>query len=105
MNVEIKECVGDDNIFIFGDAGSSTIEGAATILGIITQNLEAEVRFDWLVSDYFMASNPNALCRCASQFLIGVTCSGMRRLPVLLRRPSRCGQSVRDKRRWARWQY
>lgn len=62
-NVEIKEAVGDDNIFIFG----MTVEEVQQLRArgynpweYYANNPNLKDALDWLVSDYFMPGDPNA---------------------------------------------
>ena len=62
-NVEILEAVGSENIFIFGN----TVEQVQSLKGhgynpwnYYSQNKNLKDVLDWLVSDYFMPSNPSA---------------------------------------------
>ena len=62
-NVEIKECVGDENIFIFGlnvDEVQDLKASGYNPWEYYAKDKNLKDVLDWLVSDYFMPENPNA---------------------------------------------
>lgn len=62
-NVEIKECVGDDNIFIFGMNAEEVqqLKGRGySPWDFYAKNKNLKDILDWLVSDYFMPGDPDA---------------------------------------------
>ena len=105
-NVEIKEAVGDDNIFIFG----LTVEEVQKLKGCgynpweyYAKNGNLKDALDWLVSDYFMPSNPNAFMPMRKSVL-----DWGDNFMVCADYQSYCdtqqavAQAFMDKRRWAR---
>ena len=105
-NVEIKEEVGDDNIFIFG----LTVEEVQKLKGsgynpweYYAKNANLKDVLDWLVSDYFMPSNPNAFMPMRKSILDWgdnfMVCADYQ---AYCDAQQRVGEAFMDKRRWAK---
>lgn len=105
-NVEIKECVGDDNIFIFGlDVQEvQQLKGAGyNPWDYYAKNPRLKYVLDWLVSDYFMASNPNAFMPLRKSILDWgdpfMVCADYQ---AYCDAQAEVDKAFRDKRRWAK---
>lgn len=105
-NVEIKECVGDDNIFIFG----LDVQEVQQLKGrgynpwdYYAKNPRLKYVLDWLVSDYFMASNPNAFMPLRKSILDWgdpfLVCADYQ---SYCDAQADVDKAFRDKRRWAK---
>ena len=105
-NVEIKEEVGDDNIFIFG----MTVEEVQKLKGsgynpweFYAKNQNLKDVLDWLVSDYFMPSNPNAFMPMRKSILDWgdnfMVCADYQAYCDM---QAEVGKAFMDKRRWAK---
>ncbi len=105
-NVEIKECVGDDNIFIFG----MTVEDVQNLKGrgynpweFYTHNKNLKEILDWLVSDYFMPENPNAFMPLRKSILDWgdpfMVCADYQ---AYCDAQKKADEAFRDKKRWAK---
>ena len=105
-NVEIKECVGDDNIFIFG----MTVDEVQQLKGrgynpweFYAKNKKLKEILDWLVSDYFMPENPNAFMPLRKSILDWgdpfMVCADYQAYCDMQRQADK---AFRDKKRWAK---
>ena len=105
-NVEIKECVGDDNIFIFG----MTVDDVQQLKGrgynpweFYAKNKNLKEVLDWLVSDYFMPENPNAFMPLRKSILDWgdpfMVCADYQAYCDMQRQAD---IAFRDKKRWAK---
>jgi len=105
-NVEIKESVGDDNIFIFG----MTVEQVQQLKGsgynpweFYARNKNLKDVLDWLVSDYFMPNNPNAFMPLRKSVLDWgdnfMVCADYQ---AYCDKQKEVGEAFMDKPRWAK---
>ena len=105
-NVEIKECVGDENIFIFG----MTVEDVQNLKGrgynpweFYARNKNLKEILDWLVSDYFMPENPNAFMPLRKSILDWgdpfMVCADYQ---AYCDAQKKADEAFRDKKRWAK---
>ncbi len=105
-NVEIKECVGDDNIFIFGlnvDEVQQLKAGGYNPWEYYAHNKNLKEVLDWLVSDYFMPENPNAFMPMRKSILDWgdnfLVCADYASYCEMQRK---VGEAFLDKRKWAK---
>ncbi len=105
-NVEIKECVGDDNIFIFG----LTVEQVQHLKGrgynpwdYYMHNKKLKEVLDWLVSEYFMPENPDAFMPLRKSILDWgdpfMVCADYQ---SYCDAQAEADRAFRDKKRWAK---
>ena len=105
-NVEIRECVGDDNIFIFG----MTVDDVQQLKGrgynpweFYAKNKKLKDVLDWLVSDYFMPENPNAFMPLRKSILDWgdpfMVCADYQ---AYCDTQAEIGKAFQDKKRWAK---
>ena len=105
-NVEIKECVGDDNIFIFG----LTVEQVQHLKGrgynpwdYYMHNKKLKEILDWLVSEYFMPENPDAFMPLRKSILDWgdpfMVCADYQ---AYCDAQAEADRAFRDKKRWAK---
>lgn len=105
-NVEIKECVGDDNIFIFG----LTVEQVQHLKGrgynpwdYYMHNKKLKEILDWLVSEYFMPKNPDAFMPLRKSILDWgdpfMVCADYQ---AYCDAQAEADRAFRDKKRWAK---
>ncbi len=105
-NVEIKECVGDDNIFIFG----MTVEEVQQLKGsgynpwdFYAKDPELKSILDWIVSDYFVPENPHAFMPMRKSILDWgdpfMVCADFK---AYCEAQKKASDAFLDKRRWAK---
>jgi starch phosphorylase len=105
-NVEIKECVGDDNIFIFG----MTVDEVQQLKGrgynpwdFYAKNKNLKEILDWIVSDYFMPENPQAFMPLRKSILDWgdpfMVCADYQ---AYCDAQKEADKAFRDKKRWAK---
>ena len=106
-NVEIKEEVGDDNIFIFG----KTVEEVVALQsqgynpwGYYEHDEEIHAVLDWLGSDYFVKGEPNNLPAMVRHSLLegGDPYLVLADFRAYSDAQARVDAAYRDRRRWAR---
>lgn len=105
-NVEIKDAVGDDNIFIFG----MTVEQVQSLKGkgynpwdFYASNTNLKSVLDWLVSDYFMPNNSAAFMPLRKSILDWgdsfMVCADYQ---AYCEAQMKVDEAFRDKSRWAK---
>ena len=105
-NVEIKECVGDDNIFIFGlnvDEVQQLKASGYNPWEYYAKDKNLKDVLDWLVSDYFMPENPNAFMPMRKSILDWgdnfLVCADYKAYCDMHRK---VGETFLDKAKWAK---
>ncbi|MFM2483855.1 glycogen/starch/alpha-glucan phosphorylase [Celerinatantimonas yamalensis] len=105
-NVEIREEVGDENIFIFGlsaDEVSSKLKAGYNSRDYYYNNPELKAILDWLDSDYFTPNQPGALASIKRSLLDGgdpFLCLADYESYICAQQA--VDQAYRDKARWAK---
>ncbi|MBE6412376.1 MAG: glycogen/starch/alpha-glucan phosphorylase [Opitutales bacterium] len=105
-NVEIKECVGDENIFIFGlnvDEVQQLKASGYNPWEYYAKDKNLKDVLDWLVSDYFMPENPNAFMPMRKSILDWgdnfLVCADYKAYCDMHRK---VGETFLDKAKWAK---
>ncbi len=105
-NVEIKEEVGDDNIFIFGltvEEVTSLVAKGYSPWDFYNKNTELRAVVDWLGSDYFTPNEPQALLPVRLSLLDWgdpfLVCADYQ---AYINAQAQVDVAFRDTRRWAR---
>ncbi len=106
-NVEIKEEVGDDNIFIFGhtvEEVEALQAGGYKPWDYYNQDEELRAVLDWLGSDYFVKGEPHNLPATVRHSLLegGDPYLVLADFRSYCDAQARVDEAYRDKRRWAR---
>jgi starch phosphorylase len=105
-NVEIREEVGDDNIFIFGMKVDEVLELRARGYNPFEYyhgNPELKVVIDWLRSDFFTPGEQDAFAPlCNSLLEHGDPFLVLADYADYVRAQEELGKAFRDRKRWAR---